>query len=35
VRIGPLVLGDLAYGAWRRLSEREVTALRAAVGLDG
>jgi 23S rRNA pseudouridine2605 synthase len=34
VRIGPLLLGGLELGAWRRLSEREVGALRAAVGLD-
>ena len=26
--IGPLVLGDLAKGAWRDLSDREVAALR-------
>lgn len=33
VRIGPLRLGRLAPGEWRRLTEAEVEALRAAVGL--
>ncbi len=30
VRIGPLKLGDLAPGDWRRLTKREVAALRTA-----
>ncbi len=30
VRIGPLKLGDLAMGEWRRLSRAEVAALKAA-----
>jgi pseudouridine synthase len=29
VRIGPLELGDLATGAWRRLTDEEVTALQS------
>lgn len=33
VAIGPLLLGDLARGAWRVLDAREVTALAAAAGL--
>ena len=33
--VGPIELGDLRPGAWRRLSEGEVTALRDAVGLAG
>jgi 23S rRNA pseudouridine2605 synthase len=32
-RYGPVTLGKLAPGAWRRLSSREVTRLRAVVGL--
>jgi len=35
VRIGPLRLGRLAPGEWRRLSAGEVKALREAVGLEG
>jgi 23S rRNA pseudouridine2605 synthase len=34
IRIGPLLLGDLAPGQHRTLRPREVEALRAAVGLD-
>jgi 23S rRNA pseudouridine2605 synthase len=33
VSMGPLQLGDLPSGAWRRLSNAEVDALRKAVGL--
>jgi pseudouridine synthase len=33
VRLGPLVLGDLAPGAWRDLGPRELDGLRAAAGL--
>jgi 23S rRNA pseudouridine2605 synthase len=33
VSIGPIGLGDLRPGKWRRLSEDEIHALRAAVGL--
>lgn len=33
VAIGPLLLGDLARGAWRVLDAREVAALAAAAGL--
>ena len=29
-RIGPLELGELALGAWRHLTAREVAALRSA-----
>lgn len=32
-RIGPLHLGDLSPGRWRRLNAQEVTAVRAAAGL--
>jgi len=35
VRIGPLRLGRLAPGEWRRLTGAEVKALREAVGLGG
>jgi 23S rRNA pseudouridine2605 synthase len=34
VRIGPLALGDLRVGAHRPLRQREIDALRAAVGLE-
>ncbi|MBD3368349.1 MAG: pseudouridine synthase [Candidatus Eisenbacteria bacterium] len=34
VRIGPVELGDLRPASWRRLSEKELNALAAAVGLD-
>jgi 23S rRNA pseudouridine2605 synthase len=34
VRIGPLLLGDLETGQHRQLRQREVEALRAAVGLE-
>lgn len=34
VAIGPLRLGSLAPGAWRRLSDEEVRALRISVGAD-
>jgi 23S rRNA pseudouridine2605 synthase len=34
VRIGPLTLGDLRVGAHRPLRQREIDALRAAVGLE-
>jgi pseudouridine synthase len=34
VRIGPLLLGDLAPGEHRELRPREVAALRECVGLD-
>ena len=34
VRVGPLQLGDLPEGKSRRLTEDEVRALRAAVGMD-
>jgi pseudouridine synthase len=34
VRIGPLLLGDLGSGEHRPLRQREVEALRAAVGLE-
>jgi pseudouridine synthase len=30
VRVGPLSLGDLPVGAWKRLSTAQVTALRGA-----
>lgn len=33
-RIGPVTLGDLAPGAWRRLKESEVAELRRLAGLD-
>jgi 23S rRNA pseudouridine2605 synthase len=33
IRVGPIELGDLAPGAWRRLSASEVEALRRAVEL--
>jgi len=33
LRIGPLELGDLEQGTWRALTETELSALRAAVGL--
>lgn len=33
VRIGPIFLGNLKPGKWRKLSQREVIALRRAVGL--
>lgn len=33
-RFGPLVLRNLPAGAWRHLTEEEVTALRRAVGLS-
>lgn len=33
--IGPLELGELAPGKWRRLDRREISALRKAVGLGG
>jgi 16S rRNA U516 pseudouridylate synthase RsuA-like enzyme len=33
-RIGPLLLGDLEPGAHRPLRQREVEALRVAVGLQ-
>jgi len=32
VRLGPIVLGSLPEGAWRRLSSREVANLRRLVG---
>jgi pseudouridine synthase len=32
-RLGPLTLGDVAIGGWRRLSQTEASQLRAAVGL--
>ncbi|MGI6209243.1 MAG: pseudouridine synthase, partial [Anaerolineae bacterium] len=34
VSIGPLQLGDLAPGRWRRLSVNEARALRRQAGLD-
>ncbi len=34
VRIGPIFLGKLKTGKWRRLSQEEVMLLRRAVGLD-
>jgi pseudouridine synthase len=34
VRIGPLLLGDLRVGEYRPLRQREVDALRSAVGLE-
>ena len=34
VRIGPLVLGNIAIGEYRSLRPKEVEGLRAAVGLD-
>lgn len=34
VRLGPLELGGLPPGQWRRLTDEELRALRAAVGLD-
>jgi pseudouridine synthase len=34
-RYGPVILGNLVAGTWRRLSAREVARLRAAVGLGG
>ena len=33
IRLGPLGLGTLPAGAWRELTERELTALRTAAGL--
>jgi len=35
IAFGPVVLGALQPGAWRRLTAREVTALRAAVAAPG
>lgn len=35
VAIGPVELGRLAPGKWRRLTRREVLALKRAVGLEG
>jgi len=35
VRIGPIELGDLRPGRWRRMTDEELTALRGAVGLEG
>ncbi len=35
VAIGPLKIGTLPPGRWRRLTRREVRALRQAVGLEG
>ena len=35
VRQGPVALGDLPPGKWRRLSGKEVAALKKAVGLKG
>ncbi|HYW89541.1 MAG TPA: pseudouridine synthase, partial [Chloroflexota bacterium] len=34
VRIGSLLLGDLALGEFRRLHAREIASLRESVGLD-
>jgi 23S rRNA pseudouridine2605 synthase len=33
IRVGPIELGDLRVGKWRRATEEEVAALREAVGL--
>jgi 23S rRNA pseudouridine2605 synthase len=33
IRVGPIELGDLPLGKWRRATEEEVAALREAVGL--
>jgi 23S rRNA pseudouridine2457 synthase len=33
IRIGPLTIGALRPGAWRRLNRREILAVRATVGL--
>ncbi|MBE3519999.1 MAG: rRNA pseudouridine synthase [Firmicutes bacterium] len=35
VAIGPLKIGELPPGRWRRLTRREVRALRQAAGLEG
>lgn len=34
VRIGPLKLGNLSPGQWRRLKQREIEALRRSAGFD-
>lgn len=34
VSFGPVALGDLSRGAWRLLTDEEIAALRAAVGMD-
>ena len=34
LQVGPIRLGDLPPGKWRRLSEREVKALLRLVGLE-
>jgi 23S rRNA pseudouridine2605 synthase len=34
LKVGPIRLGDLPPGKWRRLSQREVKALLRLVGLE-